>query len=314
MNKNQAIDYIYNFIKSSIMHKVHMSKILQVITLVSVFNLWGCGNLPESKNLHLGAGKMEFIRAATEKDASYYLYVPESYVADRVFVAVHGISRNAQEVIKSFRYEAERTGAVLIAPYFEESRFSDFQRLGRLGRGQRADLALIRILADVRKRIDIGAEKIFMYGNSGGGQFVHRFAMAHPDLVRKYAISAPGWFTPPNQSEIFPFGFEATSSLVGLTFNITKFLEIPACVLIGDQDTKRDRTLNKSHRIDALQGRTRFDRARWWVEAVTTAARWRSINTPFELKIIPGVGHDFSEMAAEGSLDCIVFSCLFDSN
>mgnify|MGYP002640863476 FL=1 len=73
----------------------------------------------------------------------YLLYVPKkSSVANMpIFVTVHGISRNAREHAKRFAPFAERYGVILIAPVFSQKRFPDYQRLGRKGKGERADIA-----------------------------------------------------------------------------------------------------------------------------------------------------------------------------
>ena len=255
---------------------------------------------------------MKFIRAHEEKDhASFYLYVPKKHVKGRILVAVHGISRNAKEIVERFQEQADRTGTILVVPYFKHSLFRDYQRLGREGKGERADLALIHILAGAGKQLGMKIGKIFMYGNSGGAQFVHRFVMAHPDRVEKYAISAAGWYTPPDVSKTFPYGFKATTELEGVEFDIDRFLRVPACVLVGDKDNIQDPALNTSPRITNVQGRNRLERAKWWTEATTTAARWRSYKTSFRLIIMPDVDHDFTEMVIKGKLDSTVFECLF---
>lgn len=242
----------------------------------------------------------------------YYLYLPRA--ADgggRVLVLVHGISRNAEEIITAFSAYAERYKVVLVAPLFDEKHFSDFQRLGRKGRGERADLALRRILDDVEKLARAPTKTFYFYGNSGGGQFVHRYAMAYPDQVIRYAISGTGWYSAPDLSRRFPHGFKATKALPGVHFDLEGFLRVPACVLVGEEDTERDRSLNQSARIEQMQGRTRVERAKWWVSAVTTAARWRGFDTEFALQILSGAGHDFTEMEEEAHLGEAVFQCLF---
>jgi poly(3-hydroxybutyrate) depolymerase len=51
----------------------------------------------------------------------------------------------------------------------------------------RSDLALIDILADVRRRSGIRTPKIHITGFSGGAQFAHRFAFYHADVVGSLA-------------------------------------------------------------------------------------------------------------------------------
>ena len=66
-----------------------------------------------------------------------------------------------------FSSYCEALGVVLVAPYFEVGRSRDYQRLGRLGRGPRADVALVEEgLADV----DQGARDAVGEGEVVGGE------------------------------------------------------------------------------------------------------------------------------------------------
>lgn len=258
------------------------------------------------------AGKVGYRTLLDPLPQPYYLYLPRAVDGGgRVLVLVHGISRNADEIITAFSAYGDRYKVILVAPLFDEKRFSDFQRLGRRGRGARADLALRRILDDVAKLVQVPTDTVYMYGNSGGGQFVHRYAMAYPDQVIRYAISGTGWYSAPDLSHRFPYGFKATKALPGVRFDLEGFLRVPACVLVGEEDTERDHSLNKSARIEETQGHTRVERAKWWFSAVTAAARWRGFDTEFSLHILPVAGHDFTEMEGRAHLGKAVFQCLF---
>src|SRR5262245_20073214 len=80
----------------------------------------------------------------------YFVYVPESArECAPVLVAVHGISRNAHQLTELFSAFCEPRGVVLVAPYFPPEPFRDYQRLGRSGRGPRADAALHAILEEI---------------------------------------------------------------------------------------------------------------------------------------------------------------------
>lgn len=95
-----------------------------------------------------------------------------------IFVSVHGVSLNYQEHAQKFMPYAEKYGVVLVAPYFPEPPFDDYQRLGRTGQGSRADSALKNIITEVRELTYAQSGKLYLFGYSGGGQFTHRYAMA----------------------------------------------------------------------------------------------------------------------------------------
>ena len=99
-----------------------------------------------------------------------------------VVVAIHGISRNALDHFNAFADLARSRQAILVAPLFEAAAFPDYQRLGREGRGERADLALMALIDSVLSSHDLPrSESSHLFGHSGGAQFVHRFVMAHPE-------------------------------------------------------------------------------------------------------------------------------------
>ena len=122
------------------------------------------------------------------------LLLPEIVQADTpLLVVVHGISRNAAEHLDRFAPLARAAGVAVLAPLFEAATFPDYQRLGARGRGRRADLALRARLDAIRREIGLSPRRIHLFGHSGGGQFVHRYAMAYPEQVAGYVVSAAGW-------------------------------------------------------------------------------------------------------------------------
>ncbi len=261
-----------------------------------------------------GVAPIEFRETAGEQGVAYYLYVPLTAAANApILVSVHGISRNAFEHVSALAGEAEAHGVVIVAPLFDEARFPDFQRLGRNGHGQRADLALRRVLDDMTRYTGRNSERFYLYGHSGGGQFAHRYAMAYPDRIIRYAVSAAGWYTLPDRSMKFPHGMGETKALPGLRFAMHPFLRVPACIFVGARDTVRDGALNKSVFADSYQGRNRVERARHWVEAMRTAARWHDLPTAYDFRILPRAGHDFTDLVRDGGLPDALFRCLFGS-
>ena len=151
----------------------------------------------------------------------YLLYVPQGANADApLLVTVHGISLNAREQIEQFKVWADHYNVILLAPFFTKPCFKDYQRLGRVGRGERADLALQQMISEAARLIGSRDETYFMFGFSGGGQFVHRYAMAYPQKVEQIAIGAAGWYTLPDSGRKFPHGVRAHPDLPSLSFEI----------------------------------------------------------------------------------------------
>ncbi len=243
----------------------------------------------------------------------YLLYVPKkSSVANApIFVTVHGISRNAREHAKRFAPFAERYGVILVAPVFSQDRFPDYQRLGRKDKGERADIALNNIIDEVGRLTGAKTDKLFLFGYSGGAQFVHRYAMVHSDRVAKLVLGAPGWYTFPDPTVKFPRGIAQTKSLPDVTFDPKSFLTIDTCVLVGERDVRQDAALNKSAKIVQQQGENRRTRGGQWVVVMMAAARSHGLETPYTFKTVPFSRHSFSQSMKRGKMGEMVFECLF---
>jgi len=233
-------------------------------------------------------------RLRTRPSQRYLLYVPPGALASAsVLVAVHGISRNAAQMIRALAMEARRRGVVVVAPYFGRRRYSDYQRLNRKGRGRRADLALMDILDDVADLLGRGIDRFSLFGYSGGGQFAHRFSFLHPRRVDAMVIGAAGWYTLPNPAYRYPMGIDPNPALGQARFCLSELIEVPALVVVGDEDVMRGPELRQGLEVNLRQGLNRVARAHTWVGEMCRVARAWGISQRHELMLLPGVGHDF---------------------
>ena len=235
---------------------------------------------------------------------SYYLYVPRTgKELGTVLVAVHGVSRNAREQIDAFREMADEKGVTLVAPVFSREVFTDYQRLGRRGRGPRADLALIRVLNDVGSRLGCDTSKVDIFGFSGGAQFAHRFAFAHPQRVRQLVLGAAGWYTMPDRSVSYPYGIGDSRGLDAVSFRASYIARTQVLVVVGQEDNEaHDDELNRSRMVTKGQGENRVQRAFAWTDAMNRLAHRCGECNSAEMMLLPGVGHSFSQAVSEGNL------------
>lgn len=267
--------------------------------------------VPRAKPLERGVLLHRVLQ--TDARQQYWLYVPKQGGAGRkIFVTVHGISRNVSEHAKRFSVYAEKYGVVMIAPYFPVDRFPDYQRLGR--KGQRADIALNAIAAEVARLTGASADKLYLFGYSGGAQFVHRYLFAYPERVAKAVLGAPGWYTLPDPALEFPLGIQPSARMPQVHFDPTRFLSIPVCVLVGERDRRRDAELNKTTKIDRLQGKTRIERGRRWLEAMMQEARGKGLSTPYAFHLLPDSPHSFSISMKRGGMGDKTFDFLFSGS
>jgi pimeloyl-ACP methyl ester carboxylesterase len=240
------------------------------------------------------------VPASHPGELAYHAVVPkravEAGVASLV-VAVHGISLNALEQVTSFAPFAAERGHVLIAPCFDTPEDADYQRLGRRGRGRRADLALDDAIRRLSESSGIRFVRRFYFGYSGGGQFVHRYLMTHPDRVDGAVVSAAGWYTFPDPRLAYPMGLRVGGALAGARMEPAEFLRVPVLAVVGSLDVERDDSIRTTSKVDERQGDDRRERARRWVAAMRAAARTRNLPARHELVELDGAGHSF--------LDCV---------
>jgi len=247
------------------------------------------------------------------EDLSYQLYLPATLNTSRpILTAVHGISRNPQDWLNLFKHSADTHGVALLTPLFDEARFRDFQRLGRHGRGRRADHALIRVLDKLAAEHGIQAS-MALFGFSGGAQFAHRFAMVHSSRVSSLVLGAAGWYTWPDSNTGFPYGTRPISALPGVNFDLEKLLSIPIRVIVGSDDTIRDQSLNCRARIDITQGPTRRDRAENWVRTMRSLALAKNLPDRIDLQLLHGTGHSVLDKGSDYLLRSLTCNWFFNS-
>lgn len=267
--------------------------------------LWRAGD-------SLPVGRVVLRNAGNRKALRYYLYLPRDPRPDLpLFVAVHGISINARAQARLFAPWAEAMGAVLVAPQFDPEIFGDYQRLGRPGLGERADLAFNAMLTDIEGQLQRAAAPACLFGFSGGAQFVHRYTMAWPERVHRQVLVAPGWFTFPDRRQRYPWGIARLDGLQDLKLDPRRFLRVPVRVMVGEKDRLRDASLRQSGRVDRRQGQTRIERARRWVAAMRREAWALGLETPIEFMLLEGCRHDFEQCMRTGGLGEKTFDFLY---
>lgn len=241
----------------------------------------------------------------------YLLYVPDSGGTEApILVAVHGLACNPEELARVFGPYCETAGVVMLAPIFSTEQHGDFQRLGRVGRGVRADIALDRCVAEVVTLTNADAGQLHLFGYSGGAQFVHRYLMAHPHRVAGAVAASAGWYTFPDMKERYPYGIRRQRRLPGVTFNPEEFLRVPVTVLVGLDDLNGEH-LRSTDRVNRQQGRSRIERARNWVAAMRTAAIAYGYEPCVTCVEVPDVDHAFANFCERGALQERVFAALF---
>lgn len=278
---------------------------------MSPYRVSSC-DLPDSHPLASVRGRVLFFDARDQPGFGAFVYLPLGRIdPTRTTLLVHGITRNAAEQAARFAPLAERVGSVLVAPLFSRALFPRYQTLGRR-RGQPDPVAALEaLLSSLGATLSIDTRRLHAFGFSGGGQFLHRFAMTQPQRFVRLVVGAAGWYTFPDASVEFPEGVASWPAWTSA--NADAFLALPLQVLVGKRDSRRDPSLNTRASIDHRQGKTRLARARRWVDALQTEAARRGRQGGASLRMLDKVSHDFSEAVATRGYAESVFSFLFPS-
>jgi len=235
----------------------------------------------------------------------YHQYTP-TYGAEGlpILVAVHGILRRAKEQARAFSIYAERYGFVLIAPLFCRRNFPAYQRLGvsRQHVPCYPDIALNAVLDEACERSGAITDRVYLFGYSAGGQFVHRYAMEHPEKVHAVAMGAAGWYTFPDKHAPFPRGLGTRSGFRPIELDPQSFLKIPMATFVGEHDIYQDPTFKRSPRLDLQQGLSRVERAERWANAMSDAAQDYGFDTRYDSHVMTSCGHSFTDCVEQGGL------------
>lgn len=226
----------------------------------------------------------------------YCLYVPDSMAEGAPLVVVqHGTGRTAQKYRTALKAFAERHGAVILAPLFpagliDPDDVHNFKFLAY--RGIRFDLALLAIVDEVAARYPVAAERFYLHGFSGGGQFTHRFLYLHPERLAAASIGAPGRITELDDSLPWWLGTKGFAERFGKALDIDAVRRIPVHLVVGSADTDTFEINNpgESNWMDGCEktGRTRVERLR------TLRRGYESHGLSVTFDLVDGVGHSGS--------------------
>ncbi|MCP4219457.1 MAG: hypothetical protein GY765_32785 [bacterium] len=220
----------------------------------------------------------------------YMYYKPNTFQpGNGILVAVHSSGFNPVSYFHFFKDMAETHGVVLLAPYYNQSEWS---RYGRIFTDEyRGDTRLQDMIDTVAAASGADKSKLHMYGQSAGGQFVHRFLLAHPGNIERIVISSPGWWSFPRQDWAYPYGIGPHGVLPpDITFDLHRVNEVHKKVILGELDIEIDDTVNQYHTAN-LQGLNRLQRSAHWVNRMNLYSFENSLPLNLRYEIIPGAEH-----------------------
>ncbi|MFD7438196.1 alpha/beta hydrolase [Streptomyces sp. NPDC059861] len=255
----------------------------------------------DSQGAHF-VGGTPFFASRHDQRLSYTLYVPKDHTAQAdplpLVVIQHGTGRSAEAYRDQWAQFAIDHRCVILAPLFpaglvEPGELHSFKFLEY--RGTRFDEELLHIVDEVGERFNTETERFLLHGFSGGGQFAHRFAYAHPERLAGVSIGAPGRITQLDDSLPWWLGTGGFEERFGIKIDLAALREVPVQMVIGSEDTETWEINNVGgpNWMDGVEhtGRTRIER----LEALR--ASFEAQGVPVRFDIVPGVAHRGSQVA-----------------
>lgn len=230
----------------------------------------------------LELGRTPFRACRADPRFSYCLYVPQhAPVGPRpLLVVVHGVRRTAERFRDALAGFAETHGCVVLAPLFPVGVPGPEDVLCYMSLRQgdvRFDLVLLRMVEEVAARWAVRAERFYLHGFSGGGQFALRFYCLHAERLAGVSVGAPGSITRLDPALPWPAGIADVAEKFGVTPRLGAPRSVPVHVTVGARDTRSRRRPPHSTRVDqaAMLHQHLLDRG-------ATAT----------LEVVPGIAHD----------------------
>ena len=254
----------------------------------------------------ISIGEGTFIFSLNNIDIEVFYYVPESYTASsKVVFALHGGSRDAEGIRNNMIQKSIDYNFILIAPKFSSSNFSlgDGYNLGNvyvdgdnpststLNDENEWSFSIIEPLFDsVKSSLSLESEKYNLFGFSAGAQFVHRFIQFKPDArFDKVVAGAAGWYTVPDNSITFPYGYDNS---ILISTNLSNLLSSDLHIQVGALDNNPNSAGLRHNEYADAQGLNRVTRAVHFFETGQNIAESSNYNFNWSLHIIQGAGHN----------------------
>lgn len=272
---------------------------------------------PIIDNLSQGVGMFEFAYDPTgfNKTLKVYYYIPENKTAETPILFVfHGAGRNARDYRNAMQSKSDQFGFIVITPEFSIQNFpsGDQYNLGNvfvdgdnpspstLNSEREWTYSIIEPLFDyVKIQINNSNATYDVFGHSAGAQFAHRLLMFKPNArVNKAVISASGWYTFPNTSIDFPYGFK-DSPLENL--NLSSMFSKQIYVQVGANDNNPNESGLRRNEMADAQGTNRKDRAINFYQFSEQLAQTNSLNFNWNFDIIENTDHNYIPASQNGA-------------
>jgi poly(3-hydroxybutyrate) depolymerase len=222
---------------------------------------------------------------------SYGLRIPDGFApgaAHPLVVAVHGTTRQAQQLRDAWTPFAERHHAVIVTPLFPAgiTGADDVDGYKAMeDHGIRYDQILFDLLGEVATRWSLDVARFYLAGHSGGGQYTNRMLLLHPGRLAGAVISAPGRITLIDPDQPWPRGTADTRARFGIDIDRAAIAAVPTLLTAGERDEGRAALHAQHDASQAGYGATRVARLE------TLAGNLRAHSADIRLELAADAGH-----------------------
>ncbi|MCF6270262.1 MAG: hypothetical protein L3J41_11160 [Melioribacteraceae bacterium] len=281
------------------------------VILLSFLYIIGCSNSNEV--IKEGKDSLIFknIQSKSSPEIKVWTYKPTKYFDNsKILFVMHGNKRNGDVYRDQWMELAEKNSVLLIVPEFSQKYFpeDDNYNMGNMfimdstenllkkNPKNEWSYSIIEPLFDFVKKITGNmSERYSMFGHSAGSQFVHRFLFFIPNARIDKAVSAnAGWYTLPDTSAIFPYGFKKTEATAESIKNV---FAKQVTILLGTSDTVRIGKSLRRTREAMAQGSNRFERGKSFFHFAKELAKKNNLKFSWSLEFVENVGHKNKKMA-----------------
>ncbi|MBE9640614.1 alpha/beta hydrolase [Salipiger mangrovisoli] len=243
-------------------------------------------------------GETAIFASSTDPRFHMMLYVPPAAAEGRkvkLLVAIHGTGRtSAFEFRDGFAEFGLYNDCAILCPIFPMNVRGDGARSGYkyIMEGDiRYDEVVLAMVEEMAEKYGQDWSKFAMFGYSGGGHFVHRFAILHPEKLWAACIGAPGSVTLLDPDRDWWVGIRNVAETFGRPFDAAALAKVPVQMVVGSLDLETWEITHKPGATYYMEGANDAGETR--------PERLRSLQRSFEaagvtvtFDEVPGVSHD----------------------
>jgi poly(3-hydroxybutyrate) depolymerase len=190
-------------------------------------------------------GHSTIFASRTDPRFSYCTYAPQHTRTSKrpmqLVVVMHGTGRAFTEYRDAFAEFAKWNDCIVLCPLFPAGPQGDGNRDGFKFLQEaniRYDQILLAMVDEVANKFGCDFSRFALFGFSGGGQFVNRFALLHPERLWALSIGAPGSVTLLDFEQDWWVGVRDFDKKFGKALDLAKLKALPVHMVVGKADTE----------------------------------------------------------------------------